>query len=143
MHRAGLVAVPKPTLPPALAAKHTLGKLCPKHPYQDSAYSLRRGSHCTECEKARKRKRPEPVAAPAAREAPALAPHPGLPPLATTRPELPSHWDGRGFLSPVLCDHPGHTWRDTAYCLRFRESEECVRCVTARTARNGAASVAD
>lgn len=119
---------PAVNLPPAVAdipAGYTLGPLCPRnHRRQGTRQTLRRSSNnkCRECVRVsdQRRKAAKPSVA-----TPVLVSQAG-----DRRPELPSHWEGRGFLSPVLCTEPTHRYRDSAYTLRYVDSELCVQCCT-------------
>jgi hypothetical protein len=110
----------------ALPPGTTLGELCRHgHRYEGRRKSLRRTSNgkCIEClrQQERQRKPARPVV-------PVLVPPPG------DHPPLPSHWEGRAFLSPILCNDPRHRYRDSAYTLRYNDDNElCVQCCTGQT----------
>jgi hypothetical protein len=45
------------------------------------------------------------------------------------RPPLPAHLEETCFLSPITCNDVRHRYRDSAYTLRFKDSEDCCMCV--------------
>lgn len=48
------------------------------------------------------------------------------------RPTLPKHLRETTFLSPITCAEPSHRYRETAYTLRFLDSELCCMCIAQR-----------
>jgi hypothetical protein len=131
-------APPMPRLPAHVGRTRMLGKPCAQgHTYQGSAFCLRKRSNhgCVECEKAKDLARRQGKA----------RPHPQLrvtaPTLVPTstpqRPELPPHLALTAFLSPILCANPVHRFRDTAYTLRFLDTEGCCQCVAQSSALAG------
>jgi hypothetical protein len=141
-------------LPAKLRGRYYLGRLCPQgHAWQQSDKSLRlRANHdCSECGKARKRARRRPtsttvtpaVASPPARAlrtTRALVPAPAaVQPLvvAATPPALPAYLAERAYLSMTLCPIPAHRYKGGCWTMRFRDTDECTVCVTARGALNG------
>lgn len=111
---------------PTLPHGTILGELCRRgHRYAGHRKSLRRRSNgkCIACvtRQDRHRKPARPPASP---------PRPVLVPSAEGRPDLPSHWDGRGFLSAIVCANPDHRFRGSPWTLRYTHNELCVQCCT-------------
>jgi hypothetical protein len=116
------------TVPTALPEGTMLGAVCKRaHTYQGRRQSLRRVSNgkCIECLRQQERPRKPPRS---------VTTTPVLVAPLGDRPPLPSHWAERGFLSPIPCldaqQAPRHRYRDTAYTLRYTDSERCVQCCT-------------
>jgi hypothetical protein len=135
---------PLPVLPAHVAATRVLGKPCAHgHTYEDTGLCLRKRSNrgCVACERQRDL---------AAKQAKA-APPPARPTLVTAasavreRPELPSHWEGRAFLSPIVCTvDPTHRYRGLEqWTLRYTDSELCVPCCTEANPALALAEVGD
>ena len=131
-HPTALAPPELPVLSPELHARYFLSPYpCPRnHHYQDTGLCLRRrGNHgCQTCYASYPRRRG------------GVAPRQGTgKALPLTRPTLPLHLRETCFLSPIRCDIAAHVWRNTAYCLRFVETETCCQCVAARTTLDGTA----
>jgi hypothetical protein len=144
--------IPRPELPRAIARSLYLGPPCHKgHTYNGTTYGLRKKSNrgCVQCEQERQRRataqarrahkahrtRARRLDARQARQHQRAAITATLttPDAAATnghRPELPASLAQSCFLSPIGCDNPRHRYRDTAYTLRYLETEMCVQCVT-------------
>jgi hypothetical protein len=106
-----------PELPAHLEPRYYLGGVCKRgHRFEGSDYSVRKRSNhgCAICnEQYTLKSRPS-----------------GQAPIPVLRPELPKHLGETCFLSPITCSNPNHRYRESAFTLRFLDTEDCVQCTT-------------
>jgi hypothetical protein len=144
--------------PGALPAHLYVGRLCPRHHRHegtDGSLRAKRNNGCLACEKEYKcgtavprhpvartpRRRGQRQHAkahalplqrnshmPIVQSAPPLLAS-VLPASNGNRPALLAHLEETCFLSPILCNDPRHRYRNSAYTLRFKDSEDCCQCV--------------